>query len=88
MITFNLSISKKYQDYFDKLIMMAGISSVSTSSLIHKGIKMYVDGPKLVCDPILWDDLISKMSDEEQKETNTLLLQLIQKIADNNDSTT
>jgi len=84
---FNLSIGKKYQDSFNRIVAIAGIKSVSTSSLVMKSIKMYIDKidnvTPLISDPALWDEIISKMSKKEKEETNTLLFRLNKKIIEN-----
>ena len=89
---FNLSISKKHQDSFNRVIAISEVMNVSTSSLILKGINMYIDKidnvPFLIPDPTLWDKIISKMSKEKLEETNTLLFKLNQKIMESHASTT
>lgn len=81
---FNLSISKKHEDSFNRILAISEVMSVSTSSLIIKGINMYIDKidnvPVLIPDPTLWDTIISKMTNKQKEETNTLLFKLNQKI--------
>lgn len=89
---FNLSISKKHQDSFNRIIAISEVMSVSTSSLVMKGINMYIDKIDnvsfLIADSSLWDKITSKMSKEKLEETNTLLLKLNQKIMESYASTT
>jgi len=91
-MVFNLSISEKYEDFFNRIVAIAEITNVSTSSLIMKSVKMYIDKidniPSLMSDPTLWDKTISKMSKKQLEETNTLLFRLNKKIMESYASTT
>lgn len=81
---FNLYINEKSKDSFNRIFAIAEIKKVSISSLIMKGISTYIDEidnvESLISDPIVWDEIISKMSRKKLEETNTLLLKLNKKI--------
>lgn len=91
-MVFNLSISKKFADSFNRIVAISQITDVSTSSLIMKSIKLYIDKidntTSLIPDESLWDKTISKMSKEKLEETNTLLFKLNKKIMESYASTT
>ena len=91
-MVFCLSVNKKSEDSFNRIIAMSQVMDVSASSLIMKGVKLYIDKidnvPSLIADPMLWDKIISKMSRQQKEETNTLLFRLNQKIIESYASTT
>lgn len=90
-MVFNLSVKKNSQDSFNRIVAMAEVSGVSSSLLIMKGVKLYIDKvdnvTSLIPDPLLWNKIISKMSKEQKEETNTLLFKLNQKIIESYVST-
>lgn len=81
---FNLYINEKSKDIFNRIFAISEVKKVPISSLIMNGIDMYIDKidnvESLISDPILWDDIISKMDKKELEETNTLLFELNKKI--------
>lgn len=81
---FNLYVSKKSKDFFNRLVSIAEVTNVSTSSLIMKSVKMYIDKmdnvQQLFSNPEFWDDIIDNMSRKELEDTNTLLFRLNKKI--------
>jgi len=83
-MTFNLSVNEKSKDSFNRITAIAEIMGVSTSSLIMKGVKMYInkeDGiTPLIIDESLWGGILSKTNKEDLKNMNTLLFRLNQKI--------
>ncbi len=86
-MVFNLYVSEKSRDFFNRIIAIAEVTNVSTSSLIMKGVRMYIDKidkvTSLISDPAVWDGIISKMSKKQMEETNTLLFKLNKKIMEN-----
>lgn len=88
---FNLSVKKNSEDSLNRIIAISQIMNVSASSLIMKGVKLYIDKidnvPSLIPDSSVWDTIISEMSKEQKLETNTLLFRLNQKIMESYAST-
>ncbi len=91
-MTFNLSVNKNSEDSFNRILAISQVSNVSVSSLIMKGVQMYLNKidnvSSFIVDPGMWDKIISTMSKKQLEETNTLLFRLNRKIMENYASTT